>query len=137
MVYGRMRVTPRAGLQAAPGELVARTGVCEHLRITQGQCPRETGEVLVSAKDVQAWGWRVGQRFTTPIDGAAPTAVPPVLTVAGAYEVVPDENYWLRTQIDGKSGTTISRGLDIVPALDTWVTPSRPSPGSGPTPSSP
>ncbi|HET6694094.1 MAG TPA: FtsX-like permease family protein, partial [Pedococcus sp.] len=123
MVYGRMRVTPRAGLQASPGELVARTGVCEHLRITQGQCPRETGEVLVSAKDVQAWGWRVGQRFTTPIDGAAPTAVPPVLTVAGAYEVVPDENYWLRTQIDGKSGTTISRGLDIVPALDTWVTP--------------
>lgn len=123
MVYGRMRVTPRAGLQASPGELVARTGVCEHLRITRGKCPRGAGEVLVSAKDVQAWGWRVGQRFTTPIDGAAPTAVPPVLTVAGAYEVVPDENYWLRTQIDGKSGTTISRGLDIVPALDTWVTP--------------
>jgi putative ABC transport system permease protein len=123
MVYGRMRVTPRAGLQASPGELVARTGVCEHLRITRGKCPRGAGEVLVSAKDVQAWGWRVGQRFTTPIDGAAPTAVPPVLTVAGAYEVVSDENYWLRTQIDGKSGTTISRGLDIVPALDTWVTP--------------
>ena len=123
MVYGRMRVTPRAGLQASPGELVARTGVCEHLRITRGKCPRGAGEVLVSAKDVQAWGWRVGQRFTTPIDGAAPTAVPPVLTVAGAYEVVPDENYWLRTQIDGKSGTTISRGLDVVPALDTWVTP--------------
>ena len=123
MVQGAMAVVPRAGLAASPGELIARTGACEHLRVTTGRCPGEAGEVLVSAKDLAAWSWRVGQAFDTPVVGAPDGSSPVRLTVVGAYEVLPDEAYWMRTQVDGKSGTTVSSGLDIVPALDTWVTP--------------
>lgn len=123
MVQGAMAVVPRAGLAASPGELIARTGVCEHLRVTTGRCPGEAGEVLVSAKDLAAWSWRVGHAFDTPVVGAPDGSSPVRLTVVGAYEVLPDESYWMRTQVDGKSGTTVSSGLDIVPALDTWVTP--------------
>ncbi|HEY7722360.1 MAG TPA: FtsX-like permease family protein [Pedococcus sp.] len=123
MVHGAMAVVPRAGLAPSPGEIMARTGACEHLRITTGRCPGEAGEVLVSAKDLAAWSWRAGQSFDTPVVGAPDGSAPVRLTVVGAYEVLPDEGYWMRTQVDGKSGTTVSRGLDIVPALDTWVTP--------------
>ncbi|HEY7719134.1 MAG TPA: FtsX-like permease family protein, partial [Pedococcus sp.] len=121
MLEGSMAVVPRRGLKPSPGELVARTGVCDHLRLVSGRCPKAAGEVLVSGADQKAWGWRLGQAFDTPVAGA-PEGAAPRLTVVGVYEVVPDPAYWMRTQLDGKSGTTVTSGLDIVPALDTWVT---------------
>lgn len=123
MLQGTMAVVPRQGLRASPGELIARDRACEHLTITAGSCPTRPGDVLVSAKDLAAWNWALGQQFETPITSASEGTPPARLTIAGAYEVVRDDAYWLRTEIDGKSGTTISLGLDLVPALDTWVTP--------------
>ena len=120
-LYGRGTVKPRAGLMASPLELVYRDRVCEHVVFAAGGCPREPGEVAVSAKDFRKWGWRVGQAFSVRVTGA-PTGTPPVvLTIAGAYDVRPDPEYWLRTQLDGKSGTLVGAGNNPVPALDTWV----------------
>jgi hypothetical protein len=116
-------VKPRAGLKDSPGDLVARDQVCAHLTLTTGACPKAAGEILVSAKDMAAWKWPVGKTFDTPVPalGSGPPAST-TLTVVGAYEVVPDEAYWLRTQLDGKSGTLVDVGTEQVPALDDFVT---------------
>jgi hypothetical protein len=117
-------IVPKAGLKQSPGDLVARDQVCQHLKITTGACPKAVGEVLVSAKDMDAWKWPLGKTFETSVpglgQGVKPTAT---LKVVGAYEVVPDESYWLRTQLDGKSGSLVDVGLEQVPALDDFVTP--------------
>jgi hypothetical protein len=102
---------------------VSRDRVCEHLKITTGTCPQEAGEILVSAKDLAAWKWPLGKTFETPVQGVGqgpPTSS--TLTVVGAYEVLPDEAYWLRTQLDGKSGTLVDVGTEQVPAVDDFVT---------------
>jgi putative ABC transport system permease protein len=120
-LYARGSVRPRQGLMPSPLEMAYRDRVCDHLTLVAGACPRQAGQVAVSAKDLQKWGWRVGQAFTVPVSGA-PSGTPPVtLTIAGAYEVRPDPAYWLRTQLDGRSGTLVGGGNDPVPALDTWV----------------
>ena len=117
-------IVPKAGLKHSPGDLVARDQVCQHLTITTGACPKAVGEVLVSAKDMAAWKWPLGKTLDTTVPGLGqgekPTAT---LKVVGAYEVVPDEGYWLRTQLDGKSGSLIDVGLEQVPAIDDFVTP--------------
>jgi ABC-type antimicrobial peptide transport system permease subunit len=124
-------ISPRAGLKPSPGRMVARPDICDHLTLTVGTCPKLAGEVLVSAKDMAAWKWRVGQQFETGIPGLAanqnqfPSKQPTTqtLTVVGAYEVKPDSAYWLRTQLDGKSGIPITVGLEQVPGIDDFVTP--------------
>jgi hypothetical protein len=123
-VSDAISIVPKAGLKSSPGDLVARDRVCEHLRITSGACPRAAGEVLVSAKDLAAWKWRLGTTFTTPVPGLGQGEKPiATLKVVGAYEVVPDRAYWLRTQLDGKSGSFVDVGLEQVPAIDDFVTP--------------
>ncbi len=118
-----IRPTPR--LKQSPGGLVARDGSCEHLTITTGRCPSAPGEVLVSAADQAAWKWPLGLELTTPVPGPTGSSGEPeqaTLTVVGAYQVVPDPAYWLRTQLDGKSGSTIAVGTEQVPAIDDFVT---------------
>jgi putative ABC transport system permease protein len=116
-------IVPRDGLKPSPGDLVARDKVCDHLRITTGACPRTAGEILVSAKDLAAWKWPLGKKLTTSVPSVSQTDRPTaVLTVVGAYEVLPDAAYWQRTQLDGKSGTLITIGLEQVPAIDDFVT---------------
>jgi hypothetical protein len=118
-----INIVPRAGLKPSPGDLVARDRVCEHLRITTGACPTREGEILVSAKDLAAWKWPLGTKFTTPVPSISQVDTPTAtLTLVGAYEVVPDEAYWQRTQLDGKSGTTVDIGTEQVPAIDDFVT---------------
>jgi putative ABC transport system permease protein len=117
-------IVPKAGLKNSPGDLVARDQVCEHLKITTGACPKAVGEVLVSAKDMAAWKWPLGRTFETSVPSLGQGVKPPAtLTVVGAYEVVPDQTYWLRTQLDGKSGSLVDVGLEQVPAIDDFVTP--------------
>ena len=117
-------IQPAPGLKRSPGGIIARDRVCDHLTITTGSCPTAPDEVLVSAKDLAVWGWKVGQVFTTPIPGGGgpATSTQATLTVAGAYEVRPDAAYWLRTQVDGKSGSFITVGTEQVPAIDDFVT---------------
>jgi len=117
-------VRPQPRLKVSPGDLVARDAVCAHLRITTGRCPQASGEVLVSAKDMAFWKWPLGKTFVTAIPGSTGSGTPPAatLTVVGSYEVVPNPAYWMRTQLDGKSGSLISVGTEQVPAIDDFVT---------------
>jgi len=123
-----IEIAPRSGLKPSPGRLLARTDACRHLTLTSGTCPSDAGQVLVSAEDQKAWGWRIGQKFRTTIpkaDGQVYPRPPDALatmTVVGAYEVRPDPAYWLRTQLDGKSGVPISVGTEQVPGIDDFVT---------------
>ncbi|GAA2739190.1 hypothetical protein GCM10009867_34260 [Pedococcus aerophilus] len=121
-------IVPRTGLKPSPGRMVSRSDVCAHLTLTTGRCPTAAGEVLVSAKDQKAWSWQLGQEFTTPVPGPdsnvypRPPDVQATLEVVGAYEVEPDASYWLRTTLDGKSGTLVVVGTEPVPAIDDFVT---------------
>ena len=121
-------IVPRSGLKPSPGRMLARSDVCEHLTLTTGRCPTAADEVLVSAKDQKAWSWQLGQEFTTTIPGPDTNVYPrppdaqASLVVVGAYEVVPDPAYWLRTSLDGKSGTLLIVGTEPVPAIDDFVT---------------
>ncbi|WP_406831640.1 FtsX-like permease family protein [Pedococcus sp. KACC 23699] len=121
-------VVPRTGLKPSPGRIVARTDACTHLTLTSGSCPANDNEVLVSAKDQKAWGWTIGQVFRVDVPGPdvkvyprPPDTIAP-LKVVGFYGVKPDPAYWLRTQLDGKSGTLIPVGTEIVPGIDDFVT---------------
>ena len=109
-------VATRPGAVRSPVRLVSRTGVCAHLEVTGG-CPRAAGEVLVSATDAAAWGWRPGTRLTLADDTRAAS-----VTVVGSYAVVPDEAYWLRTRLDGLSGQAIPVGTELAPGVDALVT---------------
>ena len=120
-----IQIQPAPRLKPSPGGIIARDRVCEHLTITTGTCPEAAGQVLVSAKDLAVWRWTVGQRFTTPIPGTGGQSAEPqqaTLTIAGAYEVRQDPAYWLRTQVDGKSGSFVTVGTEQVPAIDDFVT---------------
>ena len=119
-------VQPRSGLQTSPVRLVARDDVCAHLDLTSGRCPQAPGEVLVSTADAEVWDWTEGQVFDVADPSApeagdgAPSTVP--LTVSGVYRTKADPGYWLRTQVDGKSGFPLPRGTSIVPAVDDFIT---------------
>lgn len=124
-VNEQIHVVPRAGLKPSPLTILSRDRVCEHVTLTAGACPKKAGEVLVSAADFAAWKWKVGQAFEVPVPGAPQNQVgaSETLTIAGAYEVRPDPTYWMREQLDGKSGTLIIVGTEPVPAVDDFVTP--------------
>jgi hypothetical protein len=120
----QVQLQPRAGLKPSPLTILARDGVCEHVRVTTGACPARAGEVMVSAKDLAAWNWPLGQTFEVGIPGGGSSDQPRTTTlkVTGAYEPVPDPAYWMREQLDGKSGTFVTVGTEQVPAIDDFVT---------------
>ena len=127
MTTADTRVEPRDGLQTSPLRLVARDDICAHVEISVGRCPEAAGEVLVSAPDATAWGWGPDRQFEVVDPSAQPPvpdtpAAPVELTVVGVYESIPDPDYWLRTQLDGKSGFPLGQGDSIVPAVDDFVT---------------
>ncbi|GAB3434877.1 hypothetical protein GCM10027517_03440 [Phycicoccus ginsengisoli] len=119
-------IIPRKGLKPSPVTILSRDGSCEHLRLTVGRCPAAADEVLVSAKDLATWKWPVGKAFTPqPAIPGSDTAKGPAfadLVIVGAYEVVPDADYWMTEQLDGKSGTLLTIGQDLIPAVDDFVT---------------
>ena len=122
----QLQLVPRAGLKPSPMTILARDRVCDHVRVTAGTCPQAAGQVMVSAKDLAAWKWQPGvTKFTVRVPGSGVTGEEKstTLTVSGAYEVVPDSAYWMREQLDGKSGALISVGTEQVPAIDDFVTP--------------
>jgi hypothetical protein len=110
MLSNPIELSANPKILPSPTSLLSRTEVCAHLKITAGACPTGPGQVLVSAKDLAKWQWKLGQTL-----GAG-------LKVVGGYEVVPDPVYWGRLKLDGKSGVMLTRGSDLVPALDDFVT---------------
>ena len=109
-------VVPVAGKKPSPVRLVARDEVCDHLTLSDGACPADRDDVLVSDPDAKAWGWRLGTRLVVPNDDGAPTAY----TVSGIYTAEADPDYWLRTELQGKSGNVVDYG-DLVAGIDDFV----------------
>lgn len=103
----------------APLDLIYRDRMCDHVRITQGACPSGRGEIAVTAAEAAFWKWRLGKRFLVTERDADHTE-PQALTIVGVYEQVPDDGYWMRLKLDGRSGGTIDGG--DTPALDSWIT---------------
>ena len=117
MTTAGTEVVPVDGKKPSPVRLVARDEVCAHLTLSVGACPSGATDLLVSAVDAETWGWKVGTRFVLSNDLGAP--VP--LTVSGIYTVRPDPGYWLRTELQGRSGNLLEYGGDLVPGVDDFV----------------
>lgn len=115
-------VVPRKGLLASPLRVIYSKGQCEHLKMVQGRCPTGADDVAISAADEKLWKWQLGRTFQVDDRDGQRGAPPHRMTVVGVYQQVPDDAYWLRTLLGGKSGSVTGSGLESVPALDDWVT---------------
>ncbi|MEV0727227.1 FtsX-like permease family protein [Polymorphospora sp. NPDC050346] len=89
-------------------DVVFRAGVCDHLVLTAGSCPRQRGEVLVSARSVADTGWQVGQRIDIlppGLPGFRDTGARPTVpfTITGLYQLADEQAaYWGSTlYLDG------------------------------------
>lgn len=116
MTTANTEVVPAAGKKPSPVRLLARDEACDHLTLTEGACPAGETDLLVSAADAKAWGWKVGSALVVPNHGGQ--QVP--YTVVGFYTAKPDADYWLRTEVQGKSGKLIEYG-DLVPGVDDFI----------------
>ncbi|MEV0394656.1 FtsX-like permease family protein [Polymorphospora rubra] len=79
-------------------DVVFRTGVCDHLVLTAGGCPRQPGEAVVSTRSAVGTGWQIGQRIEILPPGyeAGLPAIP--FTVTGLYELADEQAaYWGNT----------------------------------------
>ncbi|MCF6379267.1 ABC transporter permease [Nocardioides KLBMP 9356] len=122
-VLGRTAiVTPEAGDNPPSGVLMWRNGQCDHVRILDGTCPDEAGEILVSRDDVDNFDLRVGavRQVGTAVDDSTVR-----LEVVGTY--VPDDDgtgegdgWWLGERTTGVSA--VVRGLDPSASHDAWLT---------------
>jgi hypothetical protein len=100
---GRGKYTPAAGeFQGAEvdGAVVERAGVCEHLSLAAGRCPRSATEALFTRRSLQLVGGRLGGTVQVELPESVDVttgAIPPVLTlrVVGTFDPVPVKSpYW-------------------------------------------
>ena len=109
-------IVPTRGRKPSPLRLVARDEVCDHLTLSEGACPVAEEDVLVSAADATVWGWKLGTTFVLSDNDGLKRP----FTVSGTYTARPDPDYWLRTEVQGKSGQLIEYG-DLVPGIDDFI----------------
>ncbi|KGN39646.1 ABC transporter permease [Knoellia aerolata] len=117
MMTAETEVVPVAGRRPSPVRLVARDDVCEHLTLSAGACPSDASGILVSDADATRWSWTVGT--TLPVGEEGGGQAPD--TVVGIYTVKDDPDYWLRTELQGKSGTLVDYDGDLSPGVDDFV----------------
>ncbi|MFC7487810.1 FtsX-like permease family protein [Knoellia sp. CPCC 206453] len=110
------QVVPIAGKKPSPVRIVARDEICDHVTLSEGACPTKAPDLLVSAADAKVWGWKVGTTLTLQNDVTQQVAY----TISGTYTVKDDPDYWLRTELQGKSGNLIDFG-DLVPGIDDFI----------------
>lgn len=105
------------------GELTWRDRACEHIRLTEGACPREAGEIAVSAADVRNFDLRVGSTVRAADDPDAGGGSRSYrLEVVGVYEQE-ESAYWVSHALTGRSGTTlIETSPPGVLQHDSWLT---------------
>lgn len=116
MTTASSSVVPIRGKKPSPVRLVARDGICDHVTLNEGACPTDAHQMLVAALDAKAWGWKVGSTLAVPDqDGRSLD-----YTISGTYTAKDDPDYWLRTELQGKSGKLIDFG-DLVPGIDDFI----------------
>ncbi|KRE42010.1 FtsX-like permease family protein [Knoellia sp. Soil729] len=116
MTTAESQVVPTAGKKPSPVRLVARDEVCEHITLDEGSCPSSARDLLVSTADAKVWGWKPGSTLTVPDQEQKPIDY----TIAGTYTAKDEPDYWLRTEVQGKSGNLIEFG-DLVPGIDDFI----------------
>lgn len=116
MTTASSQLVPIPGKKPSPVRIVARDEVCDHVTLSQGACPAAEDDLLVSAADAKVWGWKVG----SPLALANQSGQQVAYTISGIYTVKDDPDYWLRTELQGKSGKLIDFG-DLVPAIDDFI----------------
>jgi hypothetical protein len=98
--------------------LAYRQGVCEQIRMVEGQCPDGPGEVALGVDPATSLGAQVGDEVT--VNGVR-LPDPITLRVAGIYDIVdPYGLYWTGTELLG--GTATQTTQIPSPALVSWET---------------
>ncbi len=120
-VFGEPITGTAVGVRRMPllgepeGRLLARQGMCEHIRLVTGRCPTARGEVAVSADQSAAYQMPLGHELAVgEWDGSVsrPEAAPrTTLRVVGIYEQV-DEAYWFGDRLTGRAARRL--GLDTM-----------------------
>src|SRR5829696_3931853 len=111
----------------ARGRLVSRAGMCRELKIAEGRCAREEGEVLVSRLAAGVTGVGVGDslQMSSPPVGSSPDEPPGrSVDVVGVYEQpAPGDPFWSgRSQVGQQAANPTQTGSDV-PAVDDVLTP--------------
>ncbi|MEP6648782.1 MAG: ABC transporter permease [Lapillicoccus sp.] len=100
------------------GRLLARDGMCDHVRFADGRCPSAPGEIAVSADQAQVLEMPVGVTLDVGEFDAAVSQVDATprttLRVVGVYEPL-DGPYWFGDRLTG----SVSQRL----GFDTMLTP--------------
>jgi putative ABC transport system permease protein len=100
------------------GRLLARDGMCDHVRFTAGRCPSAPGEIAVSADQARVYAMPVGETLDAgEWDGSVsrPEASPhTTLRVVGVYQPL-DGPYWFGDQLTGQASKRLG--------FDTMLTP--------------
>lgn len=123
--FGTPIVTGTTGVTVSGGaygtSLVARTGVCRHVRVVSGRCPKAPGEVLVSTRSARLAHLVVGERMSVEATRTAASQAPPAhgLLVVGLYRAGnPATGFWW-----GENYFGYGDGTPAQPRLDDVFTP--------------
>ena len=127
-----VRRMPAAGQPG--GRLLARDGMCEHVRFAEGRCPSAQSEIAVSSEQVKAYATAVGATLeVVEFDGAVSSlesAPRTTLRIVGVYEPT-DDPYWFGDRLTGPAAQKLGFDTMLTP-LDT-LTGSVTSPEGRPT----
>jgi putative ABC transport system permease protein len=98
--------------QLYQSDLVARTGVCEHLQFASGGCPTSPSSVAVSTRSARALGLATGDHLTLSV---ARSRTPVSLTISGLFRPGNRQaGYWW-----GENFLAFGQGISAVaPLLD-------------------
>lgn len=114
---------PWPGQRTAPrGDLTWRTDQCEHLTFTEGRCPNASGEIAISAADVDNFGFEVGTALRILGAEQQDGSVPGVRTkIVGIYQQ-DSTDVWFGQSLTGRSGLPTAESMQLV-QHDVWITP--------------
>ena len=110
---------------APPGRarLTSRAGLCRHLEVVEGSCPRATGEVAVSRRAAGLLGVGPGDRLTATAGDPADGGARDVLLVVGTYAAVdPSSRYWAG-RVRPPAAAQPGRAEAVVREVDDVLTP--------------
>jgi hypothetical protein len=100
---GRGKYTPAAGPfkgSEVDGQVVERAGLCEHLTLAAGRCPKSATEALFTRRSLQEVGGKLGGTVQVELPESVDVdtgAIPPVLTlrVVGTFDPMAVQSpYW-------------------------------------------
>lgn len=93
--------------------LVARSGVCRHLRFIAGSCPRAKGQIAITTRSARVLGVHLG----SVLDPTGPPGLGPVKVVGLIAAGNPTAPYWLGQDYFGFGGGHLDSGFTVPSTL--------------------